>query len=84
MAESGIQSGPVMQSDPGTSVAAMSPRRAGRPFDSWLHKQLHEMYDSITKEPLPEDLLSLIDKGTVPDVKSDQIEPDRRGTRRTT
>lgn len=72
-----------MQSDSSTSVATMSPRRAGQPFDNWLHKQLHEMYDSITKEPLPDDLLSLIDKGTVPDVKSDQIDPGCRGTRPT-
>lgn len=72
-----------MQSDPSTSVVTMSPRRAGQPVDHWLHEQLHEMYDSITKEPLPDDLLSLIDKGTVPDAKSDQIEPGRRGTRRT-
>lgn len=72
-----------MQSDPGTSVVAMSPRRAGQPLDDWLHRQLHEMYDSITKEPLPDDLLSLIEKGIVPDVKSDQIEPGRRGTRPT-
>ena len=72
-----------MQSDPGTSVVTMSPRRAGQPLDDWLHKQLHEMYDSITKEPLPDDLLSLIEKGIVPDVKSDQIEPGRRGTRPT-
>lgn len=33
-----------------------------QPFDHWLHKQLHEMYDAIAKEPLPDDLLRLIDK----------------------
>jgi hypothetical protein len=33
-----------------------------RPFDLWLHKQLHAMYDEIASEPLPTDLLSLIDK----------------------
>lgn len=32
-----------------------------QPFDHWLQKQLHELYDSITKEPLPDDLLRLID-----------------------
>ncbi len=72
-----------MQVDFSASVVTMPVRRAGKPFDSWLHKQLHEMYDSITKEPLPDDLLSLIEKGIVPDVKSDQIEPGRRGTRPT-
>jgi hypothetical protein len=33
-----------------------------RPFDRWLQKQLHAMYDEIASEPLPHDLLDLIDK----------------------
>jgi len=32
-----------------------------RPFDTWLQKQLHAMYDEITSEPLPADLLQLIE-----------------------
>jgi hypothetical protein len=28
----------------------------------WLHKQLHAMYDEITAEPLPDDLISLIER----------------------
>ena len=32
-----------------------------RPFDKWLQKQLHAMYDEIASEPLPDDLLNLID-----------------------
>lgn len=31
-----------------------------RPFDLWLHKQLHAMYDEIASEPLPDELLGLI------------------------
>jgi len=27
----------------------------------WLQKQLHAMYDEIASEPLPNDLLNLID-----------------------
>ena len=34
---------------------------AERPFDMWLQKQLHSMYDEIASEPLPNDLLNLID-----------------------
>jgi len=34
----------------------------GRPFDMWLQKQLHAMYDEIASEPLPGDLLNLIDR----------------------
>lgn len=33
-----------------------------RPFDLWLQKQLHAMYDEIASEPLPTDLLNLIDR----------------------
>ncbi|MDP2334007.1 MAG: hypothetical protein Q8M19_25310 [Reyranella sp.] len=40
-----------------------------RPFDHWLHKQLHELYDSITKEPLPDDLVKLIDNDARPALK---------------
>ena len=35
---------------------------AERPFDMWLQKQLHAMYDEIASEPLPNDLLNLIDQ----------------------
>lgn len=38
-----------------------APRGSERPFDMWLQKQLHAMYDEIASEPLPDDLLSLID-----------------------
>lgn len=31
-----------------------------RPFDLWLHKQLHAMYDEIASEPLPDELVGLI------------------------
>lgn len=34
---------------------------AKQPFDYWLQKQLHELYDSVAKEPLPDDLVRLID-----------------------
>ena len=34
---------------------------AERPFDMWLQKQLHAMYDEIASEPLPDDLLKLIE-----------------------
>ncbi len=42
-----------------------------RPFDRWLQKQLHAMYDEVASEPLPDDLLKLIEqdasKGKAPD-----------------
>ncbi len=43
-------------------VARGKPRTpTERPFDMWLQKQLHAMYDEIAAEPLPDDLLNLID-----------------------
>ena len=42
-----------------------APRRLPREaeaFDRWLQKQLHELYGSIADEPLPADLVALIDR----------------------
>lgn len=36
--------------------------RAERPFDVWLNRQLHAMYDEIAKEPLPPELVELIER----------------------
>jgi hypothetical protein len=44
-----------------------------RPFDLWLQKQLHAMYDEIASEPLPTDLLNLIDRDAA---KSDGFKSD--------
>lgn len=50
---------------PGAAKDEVAPARArgnDRPFDLWLQKQLHAMYDEIASEPLPSDLLNLIDQ----------------------
>ena len=31
-------------------------------FDLWLHRRLHQLYDSVTREPIPPELLQLIEK----------------------
>jgi hypothetical protein len=31
-------------------------------FDVWLHRSLHTMFDEVANEPLPEDLLRLIEE----------------------
>jgi hypothetical protein len=51
--------GPPRRSPPPRPQKAKAPE--ARPFDMWLHKQLHAMYDEIASEPLPNDLLNLID-----------------------
>jgi len=54
MADEGKQ-----RADRPRSKASMSKER---PFDLWLQKQLHAMYDEVASEPLPNDLLNLIDR----------------------
>ena len=44
---------------------------AERPFDIWLQKQLHAMYDEIASEPLPDDLLGLIERDAAKSKKAD-------------
>ncbi len=58
-----------------TASNAAGPRKKNaeeRPFDLWLHKQLHAMYDEIASEPLPDELLGLInrDAATAGEAKS--------------
>jgi len=35
-------------------------RSDSQPFDLWLKRGLHRMYDDIAKEPIPEELMKLI------------------------
>lgn len=44
--------------DPARNKKVKAPEE--RPFDMWLQKQLHAMYDEIAAEPLPDDLMDLI------------------------
>jgi hypothetical protein len=44
---------------------AGSDGRAGgvdQAFDLWLHRSLHQLYDRVAAEPLPEELLRLIEE----------------------
>jgi hypothetical protein len=44
---------------------ARQPRRppgTDTAFDLWLHRNLHDLYDPITREPIPDSLLQLINK----------------------
>ena len=50
---------------------------AERPFDMWLQKQLHAMYDEIAGEPLPSDLLGLIDSDAAKTGDQKKSEPGK-------
>ena len=32
-----------------------------KPFDIWLNRGLHQLYDDVASEPIPEELLKLIE-----------------------
>jgi hypothetical protein len=51
-----------------------------RPFDMWLQKQLHAMYDEIASEPLPEDLVNLIDHDAAGDMPKGDMPKKDDGT----
>ena len=37
------------------------PKRPGeKAFDAWLDRGLHEIYDEVAREPIPDELLKLI------------------------
>lgn len=42
--------------------AARKPRKPEAAFDVWLQRGLHQMFDSVASEPIPEELLKLIDE----------------------
>ncbi len=31
-------------------------------FDIWLHQGLHQLYDAVAREPIPDELLKLIEE----------------------
>jgi hypothetical protein len=56
-----LKAGDLKSGRAAESVRQRAKASAERPFDMWLQKQLHAMYDEIASEPLPNDLLNLID-----------------------
>ena len=59
-------------------AARSKPRGGDRPFDLWLHKQLHAMYDEIASEPLPNELLNLIEKDAAAQKAGNTDEPTEK------
>jgi hypothetical protein len=49
---------------PGTKRATEPtepPDPADQAFDVWLHRGLHKLYDDVAAQPLPDDLLRMIE-----------------------
>jgi hypothetical protein len=47
---------------PRSPVAGKEEEGVDRAFDLWLQRGLHQLYDTVAKEPIPEDLLRLIEQ----------------------
>ncbi|MXP62965.1 hypothetical protein E0493_06315 [Roseomonas sp. M0104] len=63
-----------MLAEPAVETAPSRPERArkGTPdaaFDLWLQRGLHAMYDDVAREPIPEELLRLIEQDRAQDPK---------------
>src|SRR5476649_2303386 len=58
----------------GETARGKSKPETERPFDMWLQKQLHAMYDEIAAEPLPDELVNLIDH----DAKKNKPPPGKK------
>lgn len=48
--------------DEPSSKPAPKPRKAEAAFDIWLQRGLHQMFDDVAREPVPEELLRLIEE----------------------
>jgi len=51
--------------------------KAERAFDVWLQRGLHQMYDSVAREPVPDSLLRLIEDDRPSPSEPDQPGPDQ-------
>jgi hypothetical protein len=47
---------------PAPSRVARSGQGPAEAFDIWLQQGLHKLYDSVAKEPVPDELLKLIEQ----------------------
>jgi hypothetical protein len=44
------------------SVFPPRAKKTDEAFDLWLHRSLHQLYDSVAREPIPEELMKLIEE----------------------
>ena len=45
-----------------SSVPPRSAKRIGGAFDLWLQRGLHQLFDDVASEPVPDELLRLIEE----------------------
>jgi hypothetical protein len=49
---------PAPEAEAGADPSASAGNQA---FDIWLHRRLHQLYDSVAAEPIPAELLRMIE-----------------------
>ncbi len=58
--------GPTGKSSPAKDSSGAAARSSGRKpdeaFDRWLKKGLHQLYDTVAREAVPDELLRLIEE----------------------
>lgn len=60
-----VAMGKTDQKKPGDPVKAGAEQEDGavdNAFDLWLRRGLHQLYDTVAKEPIPESLLRMIEE----------------------
>lgn len=50
------------KSKPNQSERPRKPRKGEAAFDIWLQKGLHQLFDDVANEPVPDELLRLIEE----------------------
>ena len=48
--------------DQSRPAAPKKPRKTEAAFDLWLQKGLHDIFDNVAREPIPDELLRLIEE----------------------
>ncbi|WP_165943461.1 hypothetical protein [Roseicella aquatilis] len=48
--------------DPAKAGAEQEGEAVDNAFDLWLRRGLHQLYDTVAKEPIPEELLRMIEE----------------------
>jgi hypothetical protein len=56
------KSGQKKAGDPAKADAEQEGEAVDNAFDLWLRRGLHQLYDTVAKEPIPEELLRMIEE----------------------
>lgn len=52
----------AQREDKPVPIGPRKARKVDAAFDVWLHRGLHQLFDKVASEPIPEELLRLIEE----------------------